>query len=118
MKNICLMTALLCCFCADTVLGQSDIGARDQFIQEVFGKAETADTKERSFLELLRKWPREHIDDNQQLTYDYAIAGLARALAEEGRGDDAVKYLKQMRERFWRAQGYSPVADILLRQGD
>lgn len=98
--------------------GQDDREARSEFIQEVLYKAETAAETEKAYKELVKRWPRDNYGENDQMTYDYALGSLTRKLADEGKTEEAIQYLGQLRERFWRAQAYSPVADILLRQGD
>ncbi|WP_134088621.1 TlpA disulfide reductase family protein [Olivibacter sp. XZL3] len=91
--------------------------ARDQYISNVFHKQDDATAMEKCYAELIRKWPRENFKETS-MAYEYAIAALSRKLAEQGQTDKAIQYLDQMQMRFWRAQGYSPVAAILLEKGD
>ncbi|WP_437918084.1 TlpA family protein disulfide reductase [Sphingobacterium sp. LRF_L2] len=91
--------------------------ARDSYIQNVYYKQEGADAKEKSYKYLIKTWPVNKTSDNN-ITYDYVIASLAKSFADEGNKDRAIYYLGQMNERFWRAQGYIPVATKFLQQGD
>lgn len=91
--------------------------ARDQYISNVLYKQEDAAAMEKSYAELIKKWPREKFKDSP-MTYEYVLAAISTKLAEQGQADKAIQYLDQMQVRFWRAQGYSPVAAILLNKGD
>src|SRR5690606_27316304 len=91
--------------------------ARSQYIQNVHNKYETAKDKEKSLKHILKNWP---IDTNasDNVAYDYVIADVARTFMGEGNKEKALHYLETLNERFWRAQGYIPVATQLLQQGD
>lgn len=115
MKNIAICALLLW---GGLVYGQNDRQARGKFLEEVFYEAETAAEKEKAYKQLLKKWPRENFSDREQMDYEYAIGTLTSALAEEGRSDDAIRYLGDLKERFWKGNGYSPVINALLLQGD
>lgn len=91
--------------------------ARANYVTNVYYKQEGAQAKEKSYNTLIKTWPPANYDE-MRIAYDYVIADLARTFATEGNKDKAVYYLEQMNERFWRGQGYSPVADILLGKGD
>ncbi len=90
---------------------------RDTFISDVFYKAETSEAKEKAYKELTKKWPQKNFA-GEELTYDYVLANLAGAYAKEGDATKAVNYLGEMKERFWRGNGYLPVGQSLLAAGD
>ncbi|WP_437917891.1 redoxin domain-containing protein [Sphingobacterium sp. LRF_L2] len=90
---------------------------RDAYITAVFYKAETSDSKEKTYKEILKKWPVKNFP-GEELTYDYILANLAGSLAKEGKSQQATAYLGQMQERFWRGNGYLPVGQSLLAAGD
>src|SRR5690606_13451695 len=87
------------------------------YIQDVFYKQEDAKAKEKSYKHLVKNWPIDKTA-NDNVAYDYVIASVANSFADEGKKERALYYLDQMSERFWRAQGYIPVATKLLVQGD
>lgn len=93
------------------------IVARSAYIQNVYYKQEASKDKEKSYKELVKKWPID-TSANDNVAYDYVISSLARSFIDEGNKEKALYYLDQMNERFWRAQGYIPVATKLLQQGD
>lgn len=91
--------------------------ARRAYISSQINEKEDLKTKEKGFQNLLKKWP-ESAFPGDEIVYDYIRADLARENAALGNTQSALDYLQSMKERFWRAQGYSPVAGILLNQGD
>lgn len=91
--------------------------ARDSYITNVYYKQENVKDKEKSYKHIVKTWPKEKFD-TIKIAYDYVIADLARGFANEGNKEKALYYLGQMNERFWRSQGYIPVATTLLNQGD
>lgn len=93
------------------------VTARGVYIQDVFYKQEGAKEKEKSYNHLIKNWPVDKTA-NDNVAYDYVISSVAKSFADEGNKDKALYYLDQMNERFWRAQGYIPVATKLLQQGD
>ncbi|WDF67565.1 TlpA disulfide reductase family protein [Sphingobacterium oryzagri] len=90
---------------------------RDAYITDVFYNAEGSAAKEKAYREVTKKWPVKNFPE-QELTYDYLLANLAGTLAKEGKSTEAVTYLGQMQERFWRGNGYLPVGQTLLAAGD
>ncbi|MFD2556545.1 TlpA disulfide reductase family protein [Sphingobacterium tabacisoli] len=90
---------------------------RDAYLHEVYYKLETTSEKEKAYRELLKKWPATKFPGDE-LTYDYAIATLAGSYAKDGNASKATSYLSEMKERFWRGNGYLPVAQTLLAAGD
>lgn len=92
--------------------------ARGVYIQDVFYKQEGAKAKEKSYNHLVKTWPVDKAATDDHIAYDYVIASVAKSFADEGNKEKALYYLDQMNERFWRAQGYMPVAARLLQQGD
>ncbi|MBL1407202.1 TlpA disulfide reductase family protein [Sphingobacterium faecale] len=90
--------------------------ARGAYIKEVYYKQENAKSKEKSYNYLTKTWPIK--PDVDKMAYDYVIADLARSFADEGDKQKALFYIGKMNERFWRAQGYVPVATKLLQKGD
>ncbi len=90
---------------------------RDAFMQEVMYKAEGTIEKEKAYQELIKKWPLKNFPGDE-LTYDYALATLAGNYAKDGDAQKATTALQQMKERFWRGNGYLPVAQTLLSAGD
>ena len=91
--------------------------AREQYVTNVFNKQETAIDKEKSYKQLLKKWPIPKTDEIK-IAYDYLIANVASSYANEGNKAKALEYVGQLNERFWRAQGLIPVATALLNDGD
>src|SRR5690606_22904067 len=91
--------------------------ARGVYIQDVFYKQEGAKAKERSYNHLIKTWPVDKAASDK-VAYDYVISSVAKSFADEGNKEKALYYLDQMNERFWRAQGYIPVATKLLQEGD
>lgn len=91
--------------------------ARANYISEVYYKQEGAKAKEKSYNQLIKSWPIPKSADNK-IAYDYVIGDLARTFADENNKEKALYYLDKLNERFWRAQGYVPVATKLLQQGD
>lgn len=91
--------------------------ARSRYIQNVYNKQETTKDKEKSYKELIKKWPVD-TTSGDNVVYDYVISSLARSFIEEGNKEKSLHYLEHLNERFWRAQGYIPVATKLLQQGD
>jgi peroxiredoxin/tetratricopeptide (TPR) repeat protein len=91
--------------------------AKQHYITTVFLKQEGAAAKEKSYKELTKRWPIP-TGDEIKVAYDYLISNVARTHAEEGNFDKAVEYAHQLNERFWRGQGYVPVARTLLSKGD
>jgi thiol-disulfide isomerase/thioredoxin len=83
----------------------------------VFRKQETTKDKEKSYKELIKKWPVD-TTASDNVAYDYIIADLARSFVNEGNKEKALHYLGDLNERFWRAQGYIPIATKLLQDGD
>src|SRR5690606_6447085 len=81
------------------------------------GKVETTEEKEKAYKKLIKKWPAEKFPGDE-LTYDYALGSLAQSFAGDGDAEKAKYYLGQMKERFWRGNGYLPVGRTLLAQGD
>ncbi|PRD48955.1 TlpA disulfide reductase family protein [Sphingobacterium haloxyli] len=92
------------------------VAARDAYIQG-FYDLESTKEQEKLFKRWVKKWPMEKVEGDK-LNYDYVIASLARSFAAEGDEAKALSYVEQMNERFWRAQGYIPVATSFLQQGD
>ncbi|MCW2263085.1 MULTISPECIES: TlpA family protein disulfide reductase [Sphingobacterium] len=90
---------------------------RDAFITNVFYEASTTAEKEKAYNELIKKWPTKNFNE-ELLTYDYVLGNLAQGFANDGNADKAVYYLGEMKERFWRGNGYLPVGQILLAVGD
>lgn len=90
---------------------------RDAYITDVFYKANTAQEKEKAYQAIIKKWPVKNFP-GEELTYDYALASLAANYANEGNTQKATYYLEQMKERFWRGNGYIPVGNTLLAAGD
>ena len=93
------------------------VTARGVYIQDVFYKQDDAKAKEKSYNHLIKNWPIDKTASDH-VAYDYVIASVAKSFADEGSKEKALYYLDQMNERFWRAQGYIPVATKLLQQGD
>ncbi|NGM66815.1 TlpA disulfide reductase family protein [Sphingobacterium sp. SGR-19] len=91
--------------------------SRDFYLREVYGKAENTADKEKAYKKLVKKWPVEKFP-GEELNYDYALGSLAQSFAKEGNAEKAKYYLGQMKERFWRGNGYLPVGKTLLAQGD
>lgn len=91
--------------------------ARAAYIQNVFYKQEGAKAKEKSYNHLIKTWPVDKTASDN-VAYDYVISSVARSFADEGNKEKALYYLDEMNERFWRAQGYIPIATTLLQQGD
>lgn len=91
--------------------------SRDFYLREVYGKVETTEEKEKAYKKLIKKWPAEKFPGDE-LTYDYALGSLAQSFAGDGDAEKAKYYLGQMKERFWRGNGYLPVGRTLLAQGD
>lgn len=91
--------------------------ARANYISNVYYKQEGGKAREKSYNELIKKWPVPKFEDNK-IAYDYVIADLAKTFADEGNKEKALHYLDKLNEHFWRAQGYVPVATKLLQQGD
>ncbi len=90
---------------------------RDAFITNVFYTASTPLAKEKAYNELIKKWPVKNFSE-EPLTYDYVLANLAQSFANDGNAPKAIHYLGEMKERFWRGNGYIPVGQILLSAGD
>ena len=90
---------------------------RDAFITDVFYNASTPVQKENAYNELIKKWPVKNFSE-EPLTYDYVLANLAQSFANDGNAPKAIHYLGEMKERFWRGNGYIPVGQILLSAGD
>ncbi|WP_294350977.1 redoxin domain-containing protein [uncultured Sphingobacterium sp.] len=90
---------------------------RDAFITNVFYTANTPLAKEKAYNELIKKWPVKNFSE-EPLTYDYVVATLAQSFANDGNAQKAVHYLGELKERFWRGNGYIPVGQILLSAGD
>lgn len=90
---------------------------RDAFITNVFYNASTAQEKEKAYHELIKKWPLKNFSQ-EPLTYDYVLANLAQSFANDGNTQKAVHYLGEMKERFWRGNGYIPVGQTILNAGD
>lgn len=90
---------------------------RDVFITDVFYNAGTSTEKEKAYTELIKKWPVKNFSE-EPLTYDYVLANLAQSFANDGNAPKAVHYLGEMKERFWRGNGYIPVGQILLKASD
>lgn len=91
--------------------------ARDHYIANVYYKQENAKDKEKSYKHIVKTWPKENFEDIK-IAYDYVVSDLAKVFAAEGDREKAIHYLGEMNERFWRAQGYIPVASTFLQQGD
>jgi len=91
--------------------------ARGIYIQDFFYKQEGAKAKEKSYKHLIKTWPVDK-EASDNVAYDYVISNVARSFVDEGNKEKALYYLDQMHERFWRAQGYIPVATKLVQQGD
>ena len=90
---------------------------RSVFMQEVMYKAEGTTEKEKAYQQLIKKWPLKNFPGDE-LTYDYALSSLAGSYATDGNAPKAIATLEQMQERFWRGNGYLPVANRLLSAGD
>ena len=90
---------------------------RDAFITDVFYNASTPVQKEKAYNDLIKKWPVKNFKE-EPLTYDYVLANLAQSFANDGNAQKAVYYLGELKERFWRGNGYIPVGQILLSAGD
>lgn len=90
---------------------------RDSFIEEVFYKAEGTAEQEKAYQTLIKKWPLKNFPGDE-LTYDYVLGSLAGSYARDGNASKAIYNLEQMKERFWRGNGYLPVAQTLLSAGD
>ncbi|GGH30510.1 redoxin domain-containing protein [Sphingobacterium alkalisoli] len=91
--------------------------AKQHYITNVFLKQDGAAAKEKSYKELIKKWPIPE-GDVIKVGYDYLISNVAHDYAKEGNTGKAIQYLDQLNERFWRGQGYAPVTRILLNKGD
>lgn len=78
---------------------------------------ETLKDKEKQYSAILKRFPVSKFPDDG-IVYDYVTAALARDLMKEGKKEQSLKLLNNMQEKFWRAQGYIPVAEELLKQGD
>lgn len=90
---------------------------REAFVTNVFYKADETAAKEKAYLELIKKWPVANFPGDE-LTYDYVLASLATSFAKDGDAKKASHYLGQMKERFWRGNGYIPTGQALLAAGD
>lgn len=90
---------------------------RDAFITDVFYNASTVQEKEKAYNDLTKKWPSKNFSE-ELLTYDYVLANLAQGFANDGNAPKAIHYLGEMKEKFWRGNGYLPVGQILLSAGD
>lgn len=90
--------------------------ARDRDITKLY-ELETVKDKEKLYKQILKKYPVKNFPGDG-VSYDYVTSALAKELAEEGQKAKALKYLENLQEQFWRAQGYIAVANILLEQGD
>lgn len=73
--------------------------------------------KEKLYATILKKFPMDKFP-NDGVVYDYVTSALARESLKEGKKERALQLLGNMQEKFWRAQGYIPVAEELLKQGD
>lgn len=91
--------------------------ARNAYMTEVYYKTENADDKKKVYNFLTKKWPIKSFP-GEELSYDYALADLAQSYANEGKPKEAKYYLEQMKERFWRGNGYLPVGQTFLSSGD
>jgi len=90
---------------------------RDAFITDIFYNASTPVQKEKAYNDLIKKWPVKNFKE-EPLTYDYVLANLAQSFANDGNAQKAVYYLGELKELFWRGNGYIPVGQILLSAGD
>lgn len=90
---------------------------RDAFITNVFYKAPTVQEKEKAYHDLNKKWPTKNFSE-ELLIYDYVLANLAQGFANDGNAPQAIHYLGEMKEKFWRGNGYLSVGQILLSAGD
>lgn len=90
---------------------------REAFVTNVFYKTEETSAKEKAYLELIKKWPVANFPGDE-LTYDYVLGSLAISFAKDGNSRKATYYLGEMKERFWRGNGYIPVGQALLVAGD
>lgn len=84
---------------------------------DVFYKLEGLPDKEKKYNAILKKFPMAKFPEDG-IVYDYITSALARDFAKDGQKEKALHYLDKMQEKFWRAQGYIPVAEALLQQGD
>lgn len=73
--------------------------------------------KELQYQEILKKYPIKNYPDDG-IVYDYVTSALAKELVKDGQKEKGLRYLDNMQEEFWRAQGYFPIAEELLKQGD
>lgn len=93
------------------------VTARSAYISNVYNKQESAKAKEKSYKYIEKNWPSSKVE-GIKIVYDYVTSNLARTFMEEGNKEKALFYLDKLHERFWRAQGYIPIATKLLEQGD
>ena len=91
--------------------------ARSLYITDVYYKQNSAAAKEKSWKQLLKQWPKSK-DEEIKIAYDYVLGDLTRQFIQEDNKEKALAYLEQLNERFWAAQAYMPVANILLSKGD
>ena len=90
---------------------------RQEYITKHVNSAETAADMEKAYQEVLKKWPVAKFPGSE-VTYDYMTSSLAGKYLEEGQVDKSIETLKQLRERFWRGNGYMSVANKLIEKGD
>ncbi|HTG57540.1 MAG TPA: redoxin domain-containing protein [Niabella sp.] len=90
--------------------------ARSKEISKYYDLKELKD-KEKQYNAILKKFPMSQFPDDG-IVYDYVTAAFARELMREGKKEQSLKLLDNMQEKFWRAQGYIPIAEELLKQGD
>ncbi|WP_114792547.1 redoxin domain-containing protein [Niabella yanshanensis] len=90
--------------------------ARSKEISKYYDLKELKD-KEKLYNTILKKFPMSQFPEDG-IVYDYVTSALARDLMKEGKKEQSLKLLNNMQEKFWRAQGYIPIAEELLKQGD
>ncbi len=84
---------------------------------DAFYKIESLKDKEKKYNAILKKFTIANFPEDG-VVYDYLTAALAKEFVTIEQKDKALQYLDNLQEKFWRAQGYIPVAEELLKQGD
>lgn len=90
--------------------------ARAKDMEQYYQMKSLAD-KKKQYDDILKKYPIENFPGDE-IMYDYVTSSLAEDLVKDGQKEAGLAYLDNMREKFWRAQAYIPIATILVEQGD
>ncbi|GGH64966.1 thiol-disulfide isomerase/thioredoxin [Filimonas zeae] len=116
-KAACLLLLAACCkgYAQSGAVTDTAVAARGEGLKKVYD-TEDPIQKEAAFKQWISRFAPERFGSDR-LVYDYGRNAVANAFAQVDSVAKALYYTGSLETPFWRAEGWSGVASVLLRKG-